>query len=122
MNDLEKSKNPKIPLLTGICKDETTKAVKGSIFLLYHCTLFFSLWILGHLKEDVVKKLTTIPNFLDKVLVTNLRQSIPIALNVINSTITNLIPLNFGNYLKLNTDTIADALDKVADVTSKWTK
>lgn len=28
-NDLEKSKNPKIPLLTGICKDETVKAVKG---------------------------------------------------------------------------------------------
>lgn len=31
MNDLEKSNNPKIPLLTGICKDETSKAVKGKI-------------------------------------------------------------------------------------------
>lgn len=30
INDLEKSNNPKIPLLTGICKDETSKAVKGN--------------------------------------------------------------------------------------------
>lgn len=37
MNDLEKSKNPKIPLLTGICKDETKKAVEGEqLYLKIH--------------------------------------------------------------------------------------
>lgn len=33
MNDLEKANNPKIPLLTGICKDETKKAVRGKKIL-----------------------------------------------------------------------------------------
>lgn len=29
MDDMDKGVNPKIPLMTGICKDETKRAVKG---------------------------------------------------------------------------------------------
>lgn len=35
MDDLEKSNNPKIPLMTGICKDETKRAVKGIRIFIY---------------------------------------------------------------------------------------
>lgn len=31
IEDLDKSNNPKIPLMTGICRDETKRAVKGKI-------------------------------------------------------------------------------------------
>lgn len=86
------------------------------------CGLISFFIVTGHLRKDIVTKLTTIPNFLDKILVQNLRQSIPIALNAVNSTLTNLIPLNFQTYLKFDTQSIAEALDKVVDVTSKYVK
>lgn len=111
IDDLDKAKNPKIPLMTGICKDETKRAVKGP------------------LRHDIVDKLQNIPDFLDKILVNNLRGLVPIDLNlknalggVANSTlggIANLIPLNFQNYLQTNSKGLGDALDKVAEVTSK---
>lgn len=56
---------------------------------------------------------------MDKVLLNNLKQSIPLALNTLNNTLTSLIPLNFQNYLKFNTENIGEALNKVADVTSE---
>lgn len=78
--------------------------------------------ITGHLKEDIVNKLSTIPNFLDNVLVKHLKESIPIPnpLNVLNDTLTKLIPLNFQEYLQLKTESITEALNKVADVTSNY--
>lgn len=35
INDLNNAKNPKIPLLTGITKDETRRAVRGKAKLIF---------------------------------------------------------------------------------------
>ncbi|KAG5886054.1 hypothetical protein JTB14_009503 [Gonioctena quinquepunctata] len=108
MNDLEKKKNPKVPLLTGIVKDETKKAVRG------------------YLKGDILQKLKTIPDFFDKILVNNLKQFIPLNklnldipnVNELGNTLTSFLPLNFKNYLKHNADKLFESLDKIADVTN----
>lgn len=44
INDLNNAKNPKIPLLTGITRDETKRAVRGTdnfIFVVYIKVMFF---------------------------------------------------------------------------------
>lgn len=35
INDLKNAKNPKIPLLTGITRDETKRAVRGTVDLFF---------------------------------------------------------------------------------------
>ncbi|VEN38422.1 unnamed protein product [Callosobruchus maculatus] len=104
--DLEKEKNPKVPLLTGICKDETKRAVRG------------------HLKSDIENKLKTIPNFLDNELVSHLRNELPINKITefhregrLNKTL-DLLPLNFGKYLETTKQSLQASLDKVAEVTA----
>ncbi|KAJ8925837.1 hypothetical protein NQ315_009689 [Exocentrus adspersus] len=102
INDLNKEKNPKIPLLTGITRDETKRAVKG------------------HFRKDVEYKLKTIPNFVDNVLVKQLTGTLfkNKLLNVdLNQPSGSVLPLNFGNYLQYNSQSLHDALDKVAEVT-----
>ncbi|CAH2001436.1 unnamed protein product [Acanthoscelides obtectus] len=104
--DLEMEKNPKIPLLTGICKDETKRAVRG------------------HLKNDIVDKLNKIPNYLDTELVGHLRDELPInkitefhRQGRLNKTL-DLLPLNFGKYLETKKQDLQASLDKVADITA----
>lgn len=78
--------------------------------------------VLGHLREDIVDKLQKIPDFLDKVLINNLREIVPINLNIqdaLNNTLGKLVPLNFNNYAKLPIQNLQNALDKVADITGK---
>ncbi|XP_074036821.1 liver carboxylesterase 1 [Leptinotarsa decemlineata] len=108
MNDMEKQRNPKVPLLTGIVKDETKKSIKG------------------YLKTDILQKLNTIPDFVDKVLVEKLRQFVPLKVNMdivknvndLGSSLTSLLPVSFKNYLKHNADNLLQTLDKISDVTN----
>ncbi|XP_072378373.1 liver carboxylesterase 1 [Diabrotica undecimpunctata] len=119
MDEMQSGKTKGIPLLTGICKDETKRAVKGP------------------LKDDVLKKLNTIPNFLNTHLIQNLRKLIPLKIQInlkeikakfeenfqkgienLENIIGKLVPPNFSNYVKLRTGKLVEALDKVADVTN----
>ncbi|CAG9813114.1 unnamed protein product [Phaedon cochleariae] len=106
INDLEKENNPKIPLLTGIVKDETKRAVKG------------------YMNEDIIKKLKTVPNYIENVLVNNLKGFIPLKNHLqevkqnAENLITGLIPLNFKNYLQHNKDNLFESLEKISDITN----
>ncbi|KAJ8941723.1 hypothetical protein NQ318_023319 [Aromia moschata] len=103
INDLNNKRNPRIPLLTGVTRDETKGAVRG------------------HLKKDIEHKLSTIPNFVDNILVNNLRGLLVsdkiVASNSNESQKNSLLPLNFGNYLQTKRQTLHEVLNKVAEAT-----
>ncbi|XP_056648857.1 liver carboxylesterase 1 [Diorhabda sublineata] len=113
--EMDEGKQSKIPLLTGMCRDETKRAVKGP------------------LRKDVEKKIQTIPNFLETNFVQSLRETIPQSwqleikaakkkleqdfkkgLENLESLVGKLIPPNFTNYMKLKTGNIFEAIEKVA--------
>lgn len=114
--EMDEGKQSKIPLLTGMCRDETKRAVKGP------------------LKEDVVKKIQSIPNFLETHLVQSLKETIPQSWQLdlkaarkkleedfkkgiegLETLVGKLIPPNFNNYMKLKTGHILEAIEKVAE-------
>ncbi|KAL1488054.1 hypothetical protein ABEB36_015423 [Hypothenemus hampei] len=119
VDSLYKQDNPKIPLLTGVTKDETTKAVKG------------------HFKSDVLKQLNSVPDFLNKLVKEGLYSSPVISKlsgkldklgNVSQSWITDgskvltelsdsYLPSNFQNYLKTQNN-IVEKLNKVSEATA----
>lgn len=94
----------KIPLLTGITKDETKRACQGQ------------------LKEEITNKLQKVPEFLDKVLVKKLQSSIGIHHIDKNSTagkvLSFLDPNQFKNYLQYKRNSIHEGLGKIAEATS----
>lgn len=105
MADMASGNIPEIPLLTGITKDETKKAVQGNY------------------KNEIISKLTTIPNFLDQVLVKNLQSFIGLKNGSLNNGITGkllntLDPLQFGNYLQVSKNNIQEGLGKIAEATA----
>ncbi|XP_030750699.1 liver carboxylesterase 1 [Sitophilus oryzae] len=120
VESMYKRSNPHIPLLTGVTKDETKKAVNG------------------HFKEDIVKRLSSIPNFLSKVLVSELQNMVVwnkltgkdgllgnISLGIVDKngklelgSLRNVLPNNFDNYLKVKSNDIKGQLDKIAEVTA----
>lgn len=90
---------------------------------------------LGPLKKNVLEKLQKIPNFLQNDLVQKLKEDIPLKFKLdlkkikedfhkglasIENTLSKLVPPNFSNYVKVKKGNIFEALDKVADVTSKY--
>jgi hypothetical protein len=106
-------------LLTGMVRDETKRAVKGP------------------LKQDVVKQIQAVPNFLETHLVQNLKSAIPSSWQLelkavkkkmeedfkkgienLENLVSKLVPPNFTNYMKLKTGSIFEALEKVADATN----
>ncbi|CAH0551297.1 unnamed protein product [Brassicogethes aeneus] len=111
INDLKSQKNPDIPLLTGITKHETSRAVHGQY------------------KDEVLEKLKTIPNFLDKVLIKNLQGFLVRGSNK-NQTGTsknNLFGilggvgdslLNFRNYIQVKKNDLKEGLSKISEATS----
>lgn len=99
-NFLSLGKFPKIPLLTGIMKDETGGA------------------ILGDYKDEITNNLKTIPNYLNKKLITSLQDKIS---NFGNKS-RQFVPDAFNKYLGIGeknnaltslkkiTDTLNDAI------------
>lgn len=74
------------------------------------------------MRKDIEQKLNTIPNFLDNVLVKQLRETLftdKLIKDSSNNTVNNLLPLNFGNYLQLRSQNLHEAIDKVAEATGK---
>ncbi|XP_050296875.1 carboxylesterase 4A [Anthonomus grandis grandis] len=126
VDQLYRQENPRIPLLTGVTKDETKKAVTGQY------------------RNEIITQLSSIPNFLNKVLVEHLQDSPVISKlsgrlgnigNISGALISNgekvlksigigqtnileQLPLNFDNYLKTKKNDIASNLDKISEVTS----
>ncbi|KAJ8970930.1 hypothetical protein NQ317_017248 [Molorchus minor] len=105
INDLNKENHPKIPLLTGVTRDETKRAIQG------------------HLRKDVQHALNAIPNFVNDVLVKHLR-GLLVTNKLINTQLTGsntdsiLPPLNFENYFQTKKENLFDVLDKVAEATT----
>ncbi|KAF7273676.1 hypothetical protein GWI33_013623 [Rhynchophorus ferrugineus] len=111
--------NPRIPLLTGVTKDETKRAVHGPF------------------KKVIVKGLSSIPDFLTQVLAKELRNNIVlnqlvgkegllanISRNIERNVdlglgvLGGVIPAHFENYFRVKGDSIEDKLDKVAEATA----
>lgn len=93
---------PKIPLLTGVMKDETA----GAIF--------------GRYREEVQSKVQNIPNFLNENLIRNLQSTIP-RFGDGNSS-WQFVPEAFSKYLNIlgtngESGTGDNVLGKVAEVT-----
>lgn len=110
MQQVETPPDPKIPLLTGITKDETKKACQGQF------------------KDQILNKLKTVPNFLDTVLVSKLQKGLSFGRagsSPANGTgkggpslgglFSVLDPLQFTNYLKVGS--LGEGLDKISEVT-----
>lgn len=74
---------PAIPLLTGVMKDETG----GAIF--------------GDYKEEIIKKLKTIPNYLNKELLSTLQDKIP----YFGNGSRQFVPDAFNKYLSIGEKT-----------------
>ncbi|CAG9859458.1 unnamed protein product [Phyllotreta striolata] len=115
LDEMDKGDNPKVPLLTGICKDETRRAVKGQI------------------REKVIEKIQKVPDFLQNDLVGKLKQAIPVKWEAdlkkfkedfkkgvanLENTFSRLIPPNFKNYVEVQKNNIKAALNKVSDITN----
>lgn len=91
-NILNSRSFPKIPLLTGVIKDETG----GSIF--------------GGYRNEIKKKLSSIPDFLNKELLPSLQTTIPF----FGNGSKQLIPSAFTKYFKTD-GSLEDSLRKVAE-------
>ncbi|XP_066255383.1 liver carboxylesterase 1-like [Euwallacea similis] len=119
VESLYQQENAKIPMLTGVTKDETKRAVKG------------------HFKPEILRQLSSVSNFLSKILVQRLHESPVIDRlsgklggigqleNITDSFISNGgsilsgLNLNFDNYLRTkNKDDSTENLNKIADVTA----
>lgn len=107
MSDLYKQKQPQIPLLTGITKDETKRAVKGKY------------------REEIINKLKIIPDFLDKVLVKNLQSFIGIhrltGTNGTQKTSGSFLPFVntslFQNYIHAKALDYKEGLERISEAT-----
>ena len=102
LNDPDSS-HSKIPLLTGITKDETKRACQNQF------------------KDEIIKNLKKIPDFLDKVVVKNLQSALGIEFNK-NTSAGNLLGLldtnQFKNYLSYQKDNLVQGLGKISEATS----
>nr|XP_969988.2 PREDICTED: carboxylesterase 1E [Tribolium castaneum] len=102
VNDPE-STQKKIPLLTGITKDETKRACHGQF------------------RDEITNKLQKVPEFLDKVLVKNLQNAIGINRdkNSTSGKLLNLLdPNQFKNYLQYKRNNLHEGLAKIAEATA----
>lgn len=108
LSDLYKQKNPKIPLLTGIVRDETKKAVNGRY------------------KDEFLSKLKSVPDFLEKHLISKLHDFIGLQkLKNTNGTQKTsgifssvLNPLQFKNYLQTKANNAHERLEKISEATA----
>jgi carboxylesterase type B len=99
LNDPD-SAHSRIPLLTGITKDETKRACQGQY------------------KDEIVKKLRGVPDFLDKVLVKNLQDSLGLQSNNNTRRVLSLLdPKQFKNYLEYSKSNIHEGLGKISEAT-----
>lgn len=107
MDDMTQGNIPKIPILTGITRDETKRAVESQY------------------QSEIIEKLKGIPNFMDQVLIKNLQNCTHINDAAKNGTkqsggYFNLLnPLQFRNYLKIARNNFIQGLSKIAEATSK---
>ncbi|KAK9886688.1 hypothetical protein WA026_017608 [Henosepilachna vigintioctopunctata] len=109
MEDMENNNIPKIPLLLGTTKDETKKA----------CTSVFN--------NDIFKALTTIPDFLEKVLIKSLQSLIPLPTIPLFPASNNtfgldgllkaLDPGKFRKYMEVPANDFQAAFAKIAEAT-----
>ncbi|GJQ76573.1 hypothetical protein Trydic_g2270 [Trypoxylus dichotomus] len=102
LDDMSTGRKPNIPLLTGITKDETKRAVNDQF------------------KKEIVANLKTIPNFLNKVLIKNLQSLSGLTTSVTNqnNVFWNILdPLNFRPYMQSTSNSIVDNLSKVSEAT-----
>ncbi|KRT82713.1 hydrolase [Oryctes borbonicus] len=103
LDDMSDGRRPNIPLLTGITKDETKRAVNDQF------------------RNEIVTNLKVIPDYLNKVLIKDLQ-----SLTALTASVTNqsnafwsiLDPLNFRPYIQSTSNTIVDNLSKVSEATS----
>lgn len=110
MDDMEKGNTPKIPLLLGTTKDETKRA----------CTSVY--------KNDIVDALTTIPNFLEKELISSLQGLINLpTIPLFPSSNTSfglgglfqaLDPGKFRKYIEVPVNDFEAAFSKIAEATT----
>ncbi|KAL3288103.1 hypothetical protein HHI36_002553 [Cryptolaemus montrouzieri] len=110
MEDLQSNNIPKIPLLLGITKHETTRS----------CTNVF--------KNDIFKSLTTIPDFLETHLIASLQKLIelpkiplfPATNNTfgLDGLLQTLNPGKFRKYVQVAPNDFRSAFSKIAEVTT----
>lgn len=79
-------------------------------------------FLIGQYKNEIVSKLQTIPNFLDKTLIKNLQSLTGLETNADNKSNTaqvwNILdPLQFRNYLKVPKNNIQEGVNKISEVT-----
>ncbi|XP_017770157.1 PREDICTED: carboxylesterase 4A-like isoform X2 [Nicrophorus vespilloides] len=100
MDEMTNGNIPNIPLLTGVTRDETKRAVNGKY------------------REEIVKKLHNIPNFLDYVLIKNLQNFTTIANNSLLGGFFNILePLKFRNYVQIEKNNVLEGLSKISQAT-----
>ena len=76
-NSLDEENIPDIPLLTGVVKDETGGAVNGPY------------------KDEIIKALSSIPDYITKTMIPNLQKIVP----VLGGVSQQFVPEAFGKYL-----------------------
>nr|XP_022902159.1 esterase E4-like [Onthophagus taurus] len=103
INDLTNGNSPQIPLLTGITKDETKRAVENRY------------------KNEAINDIKSIPKFMEQHLVPTLQGLIGLG-NTTNKKDKGfwkiVDPLNFRGYLKINQDNILGSLSAISEATS----
>lgn len=96
------AEHSKIPLLTGITKDETKRACHGQF------------------KDEIVNKLQKVPQFLDQVVVKNLQNALGIKNegNASSGRLFSLLdPNQFKNYLDFKKGNLGEGLGKISEAT-----
>ncbi|KAB0805013.1 hypothetical protein PPYR_01983 [Photinus pyralis] len=118
LENLVDKKCPKIPLLTGVTKDETKRAIHGRYTLkkpVLHS--FFS----GKFGKEIKEKLQSVQHYLDQVLVKKLQSFTSFGKNLANQTLHNiwsvLDPLKFRKYVNVGRNNIQEGLVRVAEMT-----
>ncbi|KAK5647280.1 hypothetical protein RI129_002172 [Pyrocoelia pectoralis] len=104
LDKLVEKKVPKIPLLTGITKDETKRAIHGKF------------------GEEIKEKLQSVQHYLDEVLVQKLQSFTSFGKKAVNQTLHNnllnvLDPFKFRNYVKVARNNLQEGISRIAEMT-----